>query len=105
MVLASQPLGDVAAALVKLAQVLADAEAAAGAGDHYGPDVVGARGLQRGLELLQRGGVEGVEDVRTFQRDGENGAIPRCFDFGHAREPKGRAVGRHGVASLAECRN
>ena len=88
MVIATQARTNVARVVAKLGQILADAEAATGAGDHDRANVVGARFLERRSERLVRCGVERVQHVRTVERDGENRPLARCFHFGHAREPK-----------------
>jgi hypothetical protein len=105
VVVAAEAGPDFARVLSELRQVLADAEAAAGARDHHRADVVGASLFQGRSELLQRGGLEGIEDLRAVKRDRENRPVASCLHFGHAREPKGRAAARHAVASLAGCRN
>ena len=90
MIVAAEALADVAWFLAKFSQVLADAEATAGAGDDDGADVVGAAVLQRRRERLVRRSVEGVEHVRTVERDRHDGAVAGRLDLGHAREPKSR---------------
>ena len=68
MVGAAQAVGDVARGLPELGQILADAEPATGAGDHDCPHLAVPRLLQGRRERLVHGPVEGVEDVRTVQR-------------------------------------
>ena len=84
MVVRPQPVGDVAGALLELGQVLADAEAAARACEHDGPDVLGARVLEGGEELLLEVARERVQDFRPVERDREHGTLTPCLDFRHA---------------------
>jgi hypothetical protein len=90
VVVATQAGTDVASVVAKLGEVLADAETTARAGDHDGANVVAARGLERSRQRLVRGGIEGIQDVGSVQRDRQNRALACCFHFGHAREPKSR---------------
>ena len=82
----AQPVADVAGRLAELGEVLADAEAAAGAGDHDGADLVVARVLQRGVQRLVHRAVERVEHVGPVQRDRQDRAVALRLDLCHERD-------------------
>ena len=71
-----EPLADRAGQLLELLQILAGAEAAAGAGDHDGADARVGRLLERLAQSRVQRGVERVEDVRAVEGDREDGPLP-----------------------------
>jgi hypothetical protein len=85
VVVAAQALTDVAGRLPELGQVLADAETAAGAGDHDPAHLVAPRLLQGRGERAVQVGVERVEHVRPVERDRQNAAVAARFGLGHPR--------------------
>ena len=72
-----------ACALLELGQVLADAEAAAFAGDDDCAHRGVARFLERRLKRLVHGGVEGVEHVRAVEREREHTTVTRDLHLRH----------------------
>ena len=83
MVARAQAVADVPRALLELRQVLPDAEAAAFAGDDDCAHRGVARLLQRRLKRLVHGGVEGIEHIRTVEREREHTAVASDLDLGH----------------------
>ena len=71
--------------LLELREVLADAEAAAGAGDDDRAYRGVARLLQTGEKRLVQRGVERVEDVGTVERQREHAAVASDLHLGHGR--------------------
>ena len=79
----AQAVADVPRALLELRQVLADAEAAALAGDDDSAHRGVARLLERRLKRLVHGGVERVEHVRAVEREREHTTVASDLDLGH----------------------
>jgi hypothetical protein len=75
---------DVARLLLELGQVLADAETAAGPGDHDRANLVVLCLLQPLGDRPVHGGVQRVEDVRPVERDRQDRAVARGVGIGHA---------------------
>jgi hypothetical protein len=97
--LPAEPRTDVAGGLAELGQVLADAEAAARAGDHDGAHVGVARVLQRTRERLVHRRVERVEHVGRLSVIVRT-APSRASRPRHARDFR-RSPARGGAADVA----
>ena len=87
VVVLPQVLGDVARAARELLQVLADAEAAAGAGDHHGAHrrILGL--AQCGLDPTMHRTVQCVQHVGPIERDRQDRSRPRDLDVCHRARP------------------
>ena len=79
----AQAAGDVAGRLLELVQILADAEAAPGAGEDDGANVRLTRFFERADELAVHLGSEGVEDIRAVEGDRQDRSVPGRLDFRH----------------------
>ena len=86
-----EPLADRAGQLLELLQVLAGAEAPAGAGDDDCANVRGGRLLERGPKGGMQRGVEGVEDLGPVERDRQDRAVARRQHLAHAASLKRQA--------------
>ncbi len=84
MVVVPQVLSDIAGTAGELLQVLADAEAAARAGDHHGPDPrIGGRLLEPRIDPLVHRAVQRIQHVRTVERDRQDRPITGHINVGH----------------------
>ncbi len=92
VVVRAQVVGDVAGAGRELLQVLADAEPAAGTGDHDGADRRVLRLLERAVQPVVHRAVERVQDVGPVERDRQDRPVARHLDVSHA----GNHIGRSG---------
>jgi hypothetical protein len=76
---------DVAGRLTEFRQILSDTEGSAGAREDDGAHFGIPRLLERRRERAVRVGVQGVEDVRPVERDGEDSPVSARLDLGHGR--------------------
>src|SRR5439155_8694549 len=83
VVVLAQATADVSGSLAELGQVLPDAEAAACAGEDDRTHGWVARVLEARRERAVHVGVEGVEEVRTVERDRQDRAVAAGLDLGH----------------------
>src|SRR5262249_21157851 len=88
VVVVAQPCADVAGRLPELGEVLTDTEPPAGARADDGAHAAAARITQRGCAGTVHPGVEGVEDVRTVERDRQDGAVAARLDLGHRADSR-----------------
>ena len=75
MVVRAQVVGDVTGSARELLQVLPDAEAAAGAGDHDRANGGILGPLERGEDPAVHGRVQRVEDLGAVERDRKDAAL------------------------------
>jgi serine protease Do len=81
-----EPLAEVPGLVPELVQVLADGEAASRPGEDDGANVR-IRGLvERRSKARVHRLVEGIQDVRTVERDREHAAVPLGLDLGHSED-------------------
>ena len=90
--LCRETFGDVVRAGAELLKVLADAEAASGAGEHDRANLRPPRLLERCRSPACAARVQGVQHLRPVERDREDGAVLPGLDLGHDSSLNGAAT-------------